>query len=66
MNLYARSEYVIEELINCMDLIPEPNCSCHIEPPCSDCVDHGWERELQKTAKELIQELKAAQLLLPK
>jgi hypothetical protein len=22
---------------------PDKNCSCHISPPCNDCVDHsGW------------------------
>lgn len=27
--------------------IPEKNCSCHLHPPCSDCVDYGWLREIQ-------------------
>ena len=25
---------------------PTKNCSCHICPPCNDCVDHGHTREL--------------------
>jgi len=25
---------------------PEPNCSCHINPPCGDCVDHSAFREM--------------------
>lgn len=25
---------------------PEPNCSCHLNPPCGDCVEHGNTREL--------------------
>ena len=25
---------------------PNANCSCHISPPCNDCVDHGGTREL--------------------
>jgi hypothetical protein len=24
---------------------PDPNCSCHVNPPCSDCVDHHYNRE---------------------
>jgi hypothetical protein len=24
---------------------PDPNCSCHVNPPCSDCVDHHYSRE---------------------
>jgi hypothetical protein len=26
---------------------PEPNCSCHISPPCGDCVDYARVRELK-------------------
>ena len=25
---------------------PNANCSCHISPPCNDCVDHAGTREL--------------------
>ncbi len=25
---------------------PEPGCSCHISPPCSDCVDYAGIREV--------------------
>lgn len=25
--------------------VPEANCSCHISPPCSDCVENGAIRE---------------------
>jgi hypothetical protein len=25
--------------------VPSPNCSCHISPPCSDCVDFSGHRE---------------------
>lgn len=24
---------------------PDSNCSCHISPPCSDCVENGGARE---------------------
>ena len=26
--------------------IPEKNCSCHISPPCCDCVDNEYHREV--------------------
>ena len=26
--------------------VPSKNCSCHLNPPCSDCVDHGETRDL--------------------
>lgn len=25
---------------------PEANCSCHLAPPCNDCVEHAGAREL--------------------
>lgn len=25
---------------------PTKNCSCHISPPCNDCIDNGHTREL--------------------
>ncbi len=31
--------------------IPERNCSCHLSPPCNDCVDHGYARELLDTIR---------------
>lgn len=26
------------------DKTPEPNCSCHLFPPCSDCTNHSRSR----------------------
>lgn len=31
---------------------PDPNCSCHISPPCSDCVEYGGIRETVKYLRE--------------
>jgi hypothetical protein len=31
--------------------VPEANCSCHISPPCDDCVQNGGIRELIAGAK---------------
>jgi hypothetical protein len=36
------------------DNTPDPNCSCHISPPCHDCEDHGFHRELIANAKDAI------------
>ena len=36
---------LVQELLN-MDDTPEPNCSCHLSPPCEDCVEHAGKREL--------------------
>ena len=35
----------IESLVENVDRPPDANCSCHISPPCSDCVDYGGLRE---------------------
>lgn len=39
---------LVRVLEKCREFLspPEQNCSCHIFPPCSDCVDYGFEREL--------------------
>jgi hypothetical protein len=34
--------------------VPESNCSCHISPPCSDCVEHGHVREALEQAQAAI------------
>lgn len=33
---------------------PEANCSCHLSPPCNDCIDYGGEREAFELAKDAI------------
>ena len=33
---------------------PPPNCSCHISPPCNDCVEWGGMRELRADAQSLL------------
>lgn len=38
--------------------VPDANCSCHLAPPCSDCVEHGHIREILSNAKALIAEVK--------
>jgi hypothetical protein len=34
--------------------IPEVNCSCHICPPCYDCVENGATRENIEKIKQFI------------
>lgn len=36
--------------------VPDPNCSCHVNPPCGDCVEYGGIRDVRKTANELLKE----------
>jgi len=39
---------------------PERNCSCHISPPCHDCLEHGETREEIEAARELIAKIEEA------
>jgi hypothetical protein len=43
----------LQELVNCVDA-PDSNCSCHISPPCSDCVNYGGVRAALKDAAAAI------------
>lgn len=38
--------------------VPEPNCSCHISPPCSDCVNNGAVRDAMHYARAALGETK--------
>lgn len=43
-----------------LDVAPEPpdqNCSCHIAPPCHDCVEHGALREVFEDARRAMRNL---------
>lgn len=35
----------LEFLMERIEQPPEPNCSCHISPPCNDCVENAGVRE---------------------
>ena len=41
-----------------IDEPPERNCSCHVSPPCSDCVDHSALREFFNDAREALAAIK--------
>lgn len=35
--------FALEHLVEMTGEPPDRNCSCHISPPCNDCVDYsGW------------------------
>lgn len=40
-----RLRELISELLGYL-YIPERNCSCHLSPPCKDCVEWGGLREM--------------------
>lgn len=48
----ARARSLISDFVD-EDDTPDANCSCHINPPCSDCVNYGYRRELIARAKAL-------------
>ena len=35
-------------------IIPDGVCSCHLSPPCSDCVENSYPRELLQEIHELL------------
>jgi len=44
----------VQEFLEMTEEPPEPNCSCHIAPPCGDCVDHAGLRGAFKVARAAI------------
>lgn len=57
---------LIEELTDyaCGE-VPEKNCSCHIAPPCNDCVTYAHQRELAVRSKIAQRELRLVLLIDP-
>lgn len=39
MSRESQLEAALEQLLEMVERPPERNCSCHISPPCGDCVD---------------------------
>ena len=48
----------LDGLLVSMTLPPEMNCSCHIAPPCSDCVNYPCEREAIASASATLEATK--------
>ena len=44
----------LEELLESTEIPPDRNCSCHISPPCGDCVDYSYLRHSIEKAKAAI------------
>ena len=59
--LIAAAPDLLEALESVMDTIewpPDSNCSCHISPPCNDCVNYAGLREAIAEAKAAIAKAK--------
>ena len=50
-----RLEACIEEFLDHTE-VPDANCSCHLGPPCRDCVEYGSIREVRALANALLKE----------
>ena len=50
-----RLEACIEEFLDHTE-VPDANCSCHLAPPCGDCVEYGSIREVRALANALLKE----------
>ncbi len=44
----------LEDLMEVSDLAPEKNCSCHLSPPCNDCVEWSGLRDAIANAREVL------------
>ena len=52
----AALETALQALLDCIETPPDANCSCHISPPCSDCVEYAGLRaalDLARTAMRI-------------
>jgi hypothetical protein len=55
--LIAAAPYLLDAVREFLDMTeepPEPNCSCHVSPPCGDCVNHAGLRGAFKVARAAI------------
>jgi hypothetical protein len=43
----------VQAFLDTVDEPPDPNCSCHINPPCADCVDNSGLRDLFVQARKI-------------
>jgi hypothetical protein len=50
----------LEELLEQTGTPPHKNCSCHIAPPCPDCVDYSGVRYAIEQTNKVITAIKAA------
>lgn len=58
---------LIEELTDyALADVPDKNCSCHIAPPCNDCITYSHQRELAERSRIAQRELRLVLLIDPK
>lgn len=50
-----RLETCVEDFLELTE-VPDANCSCHLAPPCGDCVEYGSIREVRALANALLKE----------
>jgi len=50
----------LKDLLDQTEPPPDKNCSCHIAPPCSDCVDYSGVRYAIEQANKTITTIKEA------
>ena len=50
----------LEDLLDQTEPPPDTNCSCHICPPCNDCVDYSGVRYAIEQANKAITAIKEA------
>lgn len=48
---------LLEEFID-YTVVPDANCSCHLSPPCSDCVEYSQIRDFIEQANTAVQKAK--------
>lgn len=53
-------EIALDLMLERADEPPEKNCSCHLSPPCNDCVDYDGLREAFAEAREVMDKAGAA------
>jgi len=46
---------LLRDLLDNMPGIPDPDCSCHLSPPCYDCTEYGGIREIIADAEAYLE-----------
>lgn len=50
---HALLKSLLQDFID-QDSTPDANCSCHLSPPCNDCVNFAGQRMLVQDAKDAL------------
>ena len=49
---------ILREAVDEIAAPPDANCSCHLSPPCNDCVTYGYTRDILTQAIQVIDKAK--------